>query len=147
MQRSDGLTPAGEPEPKPETDPLDAFTDLDKTQWYVPGIRYVFEHGIMSGVDGGELALNDEFTREQLVTILYRYAKNKGVDVSVGADTNILGYDDALDVSDWASDAMRWAVGSGLVSGKTATTLNPADSATRAEIATIIMRYCENITK
>ena len=63
----------------------------------------------------------------------------------VGEDTNILNYDDALDVSEYAIPAMQWAVGSGTVGGRTVSALNPKDTATRAEIATIIMRYCENI--
>ena len=67
--------------------------------------------------------------------------------MSVGEDTNILSYDDAFDISEWAIPAMQWAVGSGLISGKTASTLNPQDKASRAEIATIIMRYCEQIAK
>ena len=67
--------------------------------------------------------------------------------MNTNAQDNLKGFTDAKSVSAWATDAMRWAVGTGLVSGKTATTLNPTDGATRAEIATIIMRYCENIAK
>ena len=62
--------------------------------------------------------------------------------MSVGEDTNILSYDDAFDVSDWANAGMCWAVGSGLVNGTTETTLSPLGKATRAEIATIVMRWC-----
>ena len=69
------------------------------------------------------------------------------MDVSVGEDTNILSYDDALSVSGWAMSSMQWACGSGIVSGKTESTLAPKDGATRAEIATVMMRYCENTTK
>ncbi len=81
-------------------------------------------------------------TREQLVTIVYRYAKYKGIDVSAGENTNILSYADAFDVSEWAIPATQWAVGSGLITGRTASTLNPGDNASRAEIATIMMWYC-----
>ena len=86
-------------------------------------------------------------TREQLVTILYRYAKKKGVDVSVGEDTNILSYDDAFDVSEWAIPAMQWAVGAEIVNGTSASTLSPKNNASRTEIATIIMRYCTEIAE
>ena len=86
-------------------------------------------------------APDDPVTREQIVTILWRFAKHTGADVSIGADTNILSYDDALTVSEWATGAMQWAVGSGIVGGKTQSTLAPRDTATRAEIAVIMTRY------
>ena len=83
-------------------------------------------------------------TREQLVTILYRYAQYKKLDVSVGEDTNILSYDDAFDVSEWAIPAMQWACGSGIVNGidkDGKLVLAPADSSTRAVVATMLWRF------
>ena len=123
------------------------YTDVDADAWYAEAVRWATAQGIMSGYGYNKFGPNDDMTREQLVTIMYRYAQYKGVDVSVGEDTNILSYDDALTVSEFAIPAMQWAVGSGAVSGRTNTTLNPKDTATRAEIATIIMRYCEEIAK
>ena len=63
--------------------------------------------------------------------------------MSVGEDTNILSYDDAFDISEWAIPAMQWACGAGVIAGKTASTLAPQDQATRAEIATVFQRFCE----
>lgn len=127
-----------------------SYNDVDGEAWYAEAVRWATAQGIMNGCGGavtGSFGPNDDVTREQLVTIVYRYAQYKGVDVSVGEDTNILSYDDAFDVSEWAISAMQWAVGSGAVTGKTASTLNPGDEATRAEIATIMMRYCKEIAK
>ena len=123
------------------------FEDVSESDWYAMAISWAESNGIIGGYGNGKFGPNDDLTREQLVTIMYRYAKNKGIDVSVGEDTNILSYNDAFDVSEWAIPAMQWAVGNGLISGRTASTLNPKDKATRAEIATIIMRYCEEIAK
>ena len=123
------------------------FTDVNGSDWYAAAIAWASGEGLVGGYGDGLFGPEDAITREQLVTILYRYAQFKGLDVSAGEDANLLGYDDAGEVSDWAAAAMQWAVGSGLVNGKTATTLNPQDSAARAEIATIIMRYCENLAK
>ena len=123
------------------------FEDVSESNWYAMAISWAESNGIIGGYGNGKFGPNDDLTREQLVTIMYRYAKNKGIDVSVGEDTNILSYNDAFDVSEWAIPAMQWAVGSGLITGRTALTLNPKDKANRAEIATIIMRYCEEIAK
>ena len=75
----------------------------------------------------------------------YRYAKSKGVDVS--GQTSLTGYHDAASVSGWAEDAMQWAVAAGIITGKGHGTLDPKGNATRSEIATIMMRYCENAAK
>ena len=82
-------------------------------------------------------------TREQLAAMLYRYAKLKGCDVSASAD--ISGYTDAASVSGWAKEAMQWAVGSGLIHGRTATPLALQDNAARAEVAATLMRFAQNI--
>ena len=114
-------------------------------------VWYVADDGVRTGISTTATektvsrTVTDPITREQLEAIIYRFAQYKGEDVSVGEDTNILSYDDALTVSEYAVPAMQWAVGSGLVTGRTATTLNPKDNATRAEIATIVMRYCVEI--
>ncbi len=117
------------------------YADVSDDGWYAPAVRWANAQGLMSGYGDGRFGPDDPVTREQLVTILYRYAKLKGMDVSGVAGTDMLRYNDASTVSDWAMAAIEWAVSSGLVSGKTATTLNPQETATRAEIATIIMRY------
>ena len=121
------------------------YTDVDAAKWYGKAVNWATANGIMDGYGHNLFGPNDPVTREQLVTIIYRYAKKKGADVSRKAD--ISKFADAGKVGGWALDAMQWAVGCGLISGKTASTLNPGDNATRAEIATIIMRYCEDVAK
>ena len=94
----------------------------------------------------GKFGTNDAVTREQLVTIMFRYAKYKGYDVSVGEDTNILSYDDASDVAEWAIPAMQWACGSGIVEGNVMN-LMPQGNAERAQTAAILQRFCDNVAK
>lgn len=107
--------------------------------WYQKGMEWAKANGVSDGT-----APNANITREQLVTMLYRYAKASGKDVSVGKDTNILSYADATTVSEYAVPAMQWACGAGIVNGANGK-LNPQNNATRAEVAAILMRYCENI--
>ena len=75
--------------------------------------------------------------------MLWRYAQAKGYDVSIGEDTNILSYTDAFDVAEYAIPAMQWAVGAGIISGTSTDTLSPQGPATRAQVATMLMRFCE----
>ena len=124
-----------------------SYTDVDGEAWYAEAVRWATAQGIMAGYGYNKFGPNDDMTREQLVTIMYRYAQLKGVDVSIGEDTNILSYDDAFDVSDWAMEAMQWAVGAEVVYGTSASTLSPKNNASRAEIATIVMRYCTKVAK
>ena len=107
--------------------------------WYQKGMEWAKANGVSDGT-----APNANITREQLVTMLYRYAKASGKDVSVGEDTNILSYTDATTVSEYAVPAMQWACGAGIVNGANGK-LNPQNNATRAEVAAILMRFCENI--
>ena len=86
---------------------------------------------------------DSSLTREQFASVLYLYAKYKGYDVSIGEETNILSYDDAFDISEYAIPAMQYAVGAGIINGKSISTLNPKDNVTRAEIAVIIHRFTE----
>ena len=134
-------------EGKPVVNYAMTYTDVDGEAWYAEAVRWATSEKIMSGYGYNKFGPNDDLTREQLVTIVYRYAQYKGIDVSVGEDTNILSYDDAFDVSDWAMEAMQWAVGAGIVNGTSASTLSPKNNASRAEIATIVMRYCTEIAK
>ena len=92
-----------------------AFTDVADGAWYFDAVTWAAENGIVGGYGGGLFGPEDNITREQLAAILYRYAQVKGYDVSVGEDTNILSYADALDVSEWAIPAMQWACGSGVI--------------------------------
>ena len=83
-------------------------------------------------------------TREEFVVILYRYAVKIGMDVSIGENTNILSYDDFNQISEYAIPAMQWACGSGIITGRTNATLDPKETVTRAEVATIVMRFIKD---
>ena len=107
--------------------------------WYTAGRAWAMENGISDGTN-----MEGKITREQLAAMLYRYAKLKGYDVSASAD--ISGYTDASSVSGWAKEAMQWAVGSGLIQGSN-NALTPQANASRAQIATILMRFAQSIAK
>lgn len=117
------------------------FGDVVADSYYADAVNWAQQNGIVSGITENEFAPDENITREQIATILYRFAKAMGYDVSVGEDTNILSYTDAEEISEYAVEAMCYAVGSGLLKGKTESTLNPGDNATRAELATIIQRF------
>lgn len=128
------------------------FVDVADTAWYAPAIRWTAYSGIVTGYDnangpGKVFDPNVSVTREQLAAMLYRYAKSKGIDVSADQDGKALTYNDASSISEYAVPAMRWAVGTGLITGRTSATLEPKGTATRAEIATIMMRYCTEAAK
>jgi hypothetical protein len=116
------------------------FGDVNADEWYGAAVAWASENGIVNGVSEDEFAPNDNLTREQMAAIIYRYITFKGGDTSVGDNTNILSYTDAESVSEYAVEAICYAVGSGLMKGDSETTLNPSGTATRAETATIIMR-------
>ena len=122
-----------------------SFTDVASGEYYANAVAWANANGIVSGYGNGKFGPNDTITREQLAAILYRYAQFKKYDVSVGEDTNILSYTDAQSVSSYAVPAMQWACGAGVVTGKTGGKLAPKGSATRAEVATMLMRFCENV--
>ena len=119
------------------------FSDVALADWFGPAVEWAAENGIVNGYDNGKFGPNDNITREQLAAILYRYAKYKGYDVSVGEDTNILSYADAESVSEYAIPALQWACGEGLINGADGK-LMPTSSATRAQVAAIIHRFLEN---
>ena len=118
-----------------------AFDDVAGDAWYADAVIWAAANGVVDGYGNGKYGPNDPITREQLATILYRYAQAKGYDVSVGEDTNILSYTDALETSEYAIPAMQWACGAGIIQGNGGY-LNPQGDATRAEIATMLMRFC-----
>ena len=124
-----------------------AFTDVPADAWYAQAVNWAAETGVVKGISKTTFAPNANVTREQLATILYRYAQTKGQDVSVGEDTNILSYKDATTISDWAMSAMQWACGGGIITGMGDGTLAPGHNATRAQIATMFMRFCEAAEK
>lgn len=118
-----------------------AFTDVADGAWYADAVTWAAENGIVGGYGGGLFGPEDNITREQLASILYRYAQTKGYDTSVGENTNILSYTDALEISEYAIPAMQWACGAGILQGSGGA-LHPQGDATRAEVATMLMRFC-----
>ena len=129
----------GEPEIKGTT----TFEDVDTGAYYANAVVWAQQNGIVKGVSETEFAPDDNITREQIAAIMHRYAQYKGYDVSVGENTNILSYTDAESISEYAIAPVQYAVGSGSMKGKSESTLNPLDNATRAEIAAILHRFVE----
>ena len=118
------------------------FSDVAKNAYYADPIAWAAAHEIVTGYSETSFGPNDPLTREQLATMLYRYAQYKGYDVSVGEDTNILSYKDFDEIHTYAIPAMQWACGAGILQGSSGA-LHPTATATRAQVATILMRYCE----
>lgn len=114
---------------------LDGVDTTAGSTWYEAGVQWAVSSGISDGS-----GLDQNLTREQFATMLYRYAQYKGYDVSVGENTNILSYSDESSVSDYAMEAVQWACGAGIIGGKDGL-LDPAGNATRAEVATMLMRF------
>ncbi len=122
------------------------FTDIEDGLWYTDAVAWAAAEGVVNGVGGGKFAPDDLITREQMAAILFRYAKANDVDVSARKDFS--DFPDADEVGSWAMDAMQWAVAQGLITGsKTGgkTYLLPGDGATRGQVATILMRYIQNV--
>ena len=124
-----------------------SFGDVPAGAWYADAVAWAAEKEIVKGYNDKAFGSMDPITREQLATILYRHAQAGGADVSTGGDTNIPSYSDASSVSDWAASAMQWAVGEGIINGKTPDTLNSTDNASRAEVATMLMRFAAGRTQ
>ena len=124
---------------EPESTATNPFADVADGQWYTNAVIWAAENGIVKGVNTTTFAPNDQITREQIATILFRYAKAEKV------EGKLAGFPDAEQVSDYAADAMAWAVEQGLINGISEsdgkTYLAPQETATRAQIAVILMRY------
>ena len=123
------------------------FSDVQADAWYAEAVGWAATNKVVTGYADGTFRPNAAVTREQAAAILYRYAQSKDIDVSVGENTNILSYVDVQQASEYAIPALQWAVGAGVLNGKNGGRLAPAGTATRAEIAAIMQRWCENIIK
>ena len=122
------------------------FTDVNAKNggWYIDAVAWAAANGVVNGVGNGRFDPEGKITREQMATILFRYAQKKGIDTSKRGSLG--GFSDAERVSVYAKDALQWAVGEGIINGSDGKLL-PQGSATRAQVATILMRYIENIVK
>ena len=127
----------GSPVPKGKNN----FTDVEAGKWYAEAITWTTENGIFAGYGKDKFCPDDPITREQLAAIFYRYADYKGYDLTVKGDLD--KFKDADKITDYAKTAMQWAVGSGLVKGKSGNLLDPQGTATRAEIAAMLHRFIE----
>jgi uncharacterized repeat protein (TIGR02543 family) len=132
-------------EGSPATTSESIFPDVASGRWYSDAIVWATAEGIVKGYSNGNFGPNDPVTREQFAAIMYRYAATKSYDVSKSA--SLSEYVDQKTVSNWALDSMRWANATGLIVGTPASTLVPTRNANRAQAATILMRFCENVAK
>ena len=121
----------------------EGFTDVEESEWYGPAVLWASANNIVQGFPGNVFMPNDPITREQMATVFYRYVAYKGYDVSSRTDLSV--YTDGDDVSDWAKDAMSWAVSVGLIQGVGDSLLAYQSDATRAQIATILMRFEQDV--
>jgi len=119
------------------------FIDVPSDEWYNNSVAWAYENNIVAGIGENEFAPDENLSREQMMTIIYRYAKMKGYIVDSKSDLS--QYKDTDIISDWAMEAVEWSNAVELVRGTSDTTLSPLDGATRAEVATILMKFCENI--
>ncbi len=116
------------------------FTDVGGS-WYTDAVIWAYNAGVVAGVSATQFAPNEALTREQMVTMLFGYAGRE--ETLSGSDGALASYQDQASVSGWAREAMAWAVSSGVISGTSATTLAPQKIGTRAEVATVLMQFCE----
>ena len=128
-------------EGQPEAAGIHAFTDVGSGAYYADAVAWADGNGIVLGYGDGKFGPEDTITREQLAAILWRYAQYKGKDV--GAGGTLERFTDAAAVSGYAQEAMRWATGQGILSGKGDGILDPMGQATRAETAAMLMRYLQ----
>ena len=130
-------------EGRPQVNYLMSFADVGQGLWYTEAVRWAASEGIVEGYSDAVFAPGDPITRQQMAVLFYRYAQYKGWDVSARSDLS--GYEDASEISAWAQSAMSWANAEGLVTGVSAEALTPRAAATRAQVATMLMRFCRSM--
>lgn len=121
---------------------ISSFTDVSNSSAYMPYIEWAVAKKIVAGYNGN-FSPDDYISRQDLAAILWRYAQHAGIDVSVGENTNILSYNDAFDVTEYAIAAMQWACGSGIIGSKPGNLIDPQGRVTRAEAATTLHQFVE----
>lgn len=120
-----------------------SFKDVAKATWYYDGVSWAKGKNIVNGYDDFTFGADDSLSREQLVSIMYRYAKYKNLDTKLNNDKYLTKFTDFSEVSDYALEPMKWAVANGIITGTSDETLSPKDGATRAQMASIFMRFIE----
>ena len=126
-------------EGSPEVDYELDYTDVAADQYYTEAVRWAASTGIMDGYGDNVFGITNPITREQMATVLYRYAEYKDIEVTASGD--LTTFTDGDKTSAWALDAMKWAVGAGLINGVENNALNPQGASNRAQVATVLMRY------
>ena len=132
---------SGQPAPSGDS----GFSDVETGTWYTDAVAWAAQNGIVNGVSDTQFVPGDDITREQLAVILYRYATYQGYDVSQRADLS--GFVDAGTISTYAQEALSWANAQGLVLGFEDDSLRPQGTATRAQIAAVLMRFCQTVAE
>jgi len=130
---------------KPENIGGHSFLDVADGMWYSDAVAWAASNGIVKGVSETEFAPESILSREQMSLMIFLFAKAQGYDTT--ADESVSHFTDAADVSSWALEGIEWAYGAGLITGTSDTTLSPKEAATRAQVASILMRFCENAAK
>lgn len=134
-------------EGQPAVSGSNPFPDVKSGSYCDEATAWAAANGIVNGYESGEFRPSQTITRQEMAAILYRYAQYKKLDTSVGENTNILGFEDASQLSEYAIPAMQWAVGAGVINGTTASTLSPSGDASRAQAANILYRFLSTCQK
>lgn len=121
------------------------FNDVEDNKWYTPFVGWAFKNELVGGYGNGSFAPNSPINREQIVVIMYRFAKLKKINVSVSSNDKIARFNDLDEVAYWAEDAIKWAVSKKVINGKPGNLLDPKGDATRAEVATIFQNFIQKI--
>lgn len=145
VTRAEAIVALWNMEGSPASDFAMKFDDVSAETPYAEAIRWAAAVKIVNGCSESSFAPGDALTREQLATILWRYAKSENIDVSIGENTNILSYEDVFTVSDYAIPAFQWTCGSGVLSGNTASTLAPKAAVSAGQFEEALFRYSENV--
>lgn len=122
-----------------------AFSDVDTGDYYAPYVQWAADNGIVLGRTATTFDPNAFITREEMAAIMYRYCEYLGMDMTLKNQVFMDRYTDKGDISDWALEYVKWAVGVGLMRGKSPYTINPLENATRAEVAQVIMNLCDKV--
>ena len=122
------------------------FADVAESDWYAAAVNWAAAQNIVSGTGANQFSPNSNLTREQMALILYRYAEYKGYDVTQGG-METREFADADEISDWAGQAVTWAVNAGLLSGRSGNQLDPSGTATRAEVAQVLTSFVQNVAQ
>lgn len=134
-------------EGSPQTEYEHGFADVKADDWYADAIAWGAENGIITGYGNGVCAADDVVTREQMAAFFYRFAELKGIEIKSDDSISTSDYTDADAISDWAEPTMEWACDSGLIKGMDNNNLAPQGNTTRAQVATMFVRFCEFILK